>query len=195
MFEKYIEKITSVLDLDQPAIKEICNRLDQKELKKGEFFLKEGQYSNLEGHVERGILRSFILDDGLEKIIEFHQKGDLISDYRSYMRSTAASFSIQAITDVTLTVLSKDAANELAKIIPGWEKLEGKFFEYLALKKQRQMESLIEHSAEKRYLYLLEHKAHLLQNIPQYYLAQYVGVRAESLSRIRKRLSQNKERP
>ena len=92
--------------------------------------------------------------------------------------------------DSTLVVDNSKKADELYHQFPKLESVSRKVMEKIFAEQQKISSAYFTDTAEQRYLKLLDTRADLLQRIPQYQLASYVGVKPESLSRIRKRIAQ-----
>lgn len=88
-----------------------------------------------------------------------------------------------------LWVISKDDIDKLSQQIPEWNTLGLRFFEKLFLKKEKRNASLLLTSAKDRYLAIINETPQLVERVPLYYIAQYIGIKPESLSRIRKELA------
>ena len=94
--------------------------------------------------------------------------------------------------DTTVVIGNETKAQELFKQYPRFETVSRMVMESVFSEQQKTMSAYLTDSPEQRYLRLFETKPDLIQRVPQYQLASYIGVKPESLSRIRKRISQNK---
>lgn len=155
---------------------------------KGDELLKEGD-SVVEGYfLLDGLVRMYRLVEGEERNLEFYKEGDAITSMEGYHRFSKATHYLQCLEDSTLAVLEKDSEDELYKAVPALESLCRVSMEDSFGALQSRLESILSKSAEERYLEMLSNQKELLQRIPQYHLASYLGIKPESLSRIRKRL-------
>ena len=162
--------------------------LKLKKLERGEFLFYEGDVCNFVGLTKRGCLRSFILKDGKELTLFFHPEHHTLEDYESLRRQKPACFSCQAIEDSEVLIIDI----QVMKVIetePDGQKLLRLIVENLAFELRDRVLSLYRDSVEQRYLDLLKNEPQFLQRIPQYYLASYLGIEPESLSRLKRRIN------
>ncbi len=118
---------------------------------------------------------------------------EAISSLQSYHQKVPSKHYLQCVEDSRLAVLSYEKEQELFKRIDGFESLCRVSVEDELGAQQEKLSHFMMMSPEQRYLDLLEHRPELLQRIPQYHLASYLGVKPESLSRIRKRIANRKK--
>lgn len=152
---------------------------------KGTIILSEGQIISRSFHVLSGCVRKFYLKDGEEKTSDFFIEHDSTSG----VVGEKSKFFLDCIEDTTVNSVSGDQEKILYEKFPRFQSVcristEKKLHEY-----QEKFSTFISSSPEERYLQLLETRPYLLNRVPQYQLASYLGVKPESLSRIRKRLS------
>jgi len=144
------------------------------------------------GFVNKGLLRSYQLKDGNEFIHQFYQEGEFFGDYIAYQNQIGSGSIISAVEDCEILRIPFHTLEQLSERIPDVKR----FSVYIGKLKEKQLyvrsTSLLMNSPEERYKELLLDRPDLIQRIPQYYLAQYIGVTPISLSRIRKRIFINK---
>lgn len=165
------------------------SQLHKKSLKAKDFLQLEGKICRFEAFVEKGILRSFYHKGEVELINQFFFEGQWVAAYDSFIAQTPAKVNIQALEDCELWMISKSAVDKLSMELPEWDTLGMQFFQHLFLKKEKRNAVLILSSPEERYLSILQNQPKLLERVPLYYIAQYIGIQPESLSRIRKKLA------
>lgn len=166
------------------------NKLTQKHLKKGDYFIKEGEVCKEVAFVSSGLLRSYYYSSEEEEVTYcFTFSNTFVSAYSSFLLQTKTVENIQALTDCDLLTISKAEILKLEKSSPNWLK----FFKVLAEQEYIGMEKRIfllqKENATKRYKNLLTKHPKLLQLIPLNYLASYLGITQRHLSRIRKSIS------
>lgn len=157
-------------------------------LKSGEYFLEEGQLCRYVGFIEEGLVRYYINDKGNEKTLYFNKEGEFVSNYQSFLPREASHTSIQAIEDTSLQVISYEDLQLMYSGIKEGERLGRLAIENVFVSSMRQLNSFYKDSPTERYQQFLHSYPDLAQRIPQYYIASYVGIKPQSLSRIRKRL-------
>ena len=121
----------------------------------------------------------------------FHIENQSFGDYESFQKQKPACFSCQAIEDSQILIFNHQAMLFLEKA-PGGQKLLRLVAEDLAFLLRDKLLSLLIDTPQERYLKLIETEPELLQRIPQYYLASYLGIEPESLSRLKRRVNQNR---
>lgn len=183
-----IETIAHIIHLDAEEKEYLLSLFSIKEYKKGDFFLKEGQVCKEVGFIEKGLVRYFFNKEGEELISEFGKEGDFVCNYQSFLDHSPSTRNIQAIEDVTLQEISYDNLQLLYKNIKEGEKFGRLACEQIFVSSLKQITSLYTDPPETRYLKFIETYPDLQQRIPQYYISSYIGVKPQSLSRIRKRL-------
>jgi len=157
---------------------------------KGTILLREGQiatecYMNL-----KGLVRRYIIVDGEERTTEFYTEEQPVASLVSYNQKVPADHYFSCLEDTTLVVLSYDNEQLLNKKYPHLEKLcrvttEVDYGNHLS-----KMARFMTSTPEERYQHLMQTNPDLLNRVPQYHLASYLGIKPESLSRIRKRMLQ-----
>lgn len=174
--------------LNEHEIEVLSQIMTIKTVKKGRFLLKEGQMSAFAYTILKGCVREYYLKDGEEKTISFYTEGDDASSTSSYVLQMPSKHYLECLEDTTLTVVSHKNDTAFKKQFPRlatlcYSKTEEQLGEYQEIAAQ-----YIVSTPEERYLKLVETRPDLLDRVPQYQLASYIGVTPESLSRIRNRL-------
>lgn len=159
-----------------------------RQLEKGDYFSKEGQFTRELGLLSRGILRIFYLDDkGEEWNKHFLLEGDLVA--ASISPDKKAISSIQALEQTTIVCLPypalMKASSQFEAIRTFIQKLS---FGYLEQKEQREI-SLLSEDASHNYLKFKEKYPNIEDKIPHYHIASFLGITPTQLSRIRKNKS------
>lgn len=165
------------------------SRLEQVDYDKNDIILKEGQVENYLYFVEKGMLRFYIEKAEKEITFDFAFEGNFTSGYSSFLTRKPAPYYIQALTPASIWRISY---NELQEVYNGNEKgqMIGRLAaEQLFIRKTARELSFLTQSAEERYLYLLHEQPQFIQHIPLKYLASYIGVTPQALSRIRQRIN------
>jgi CRP-like cAMP-binding protein len=158
-------------------------------LKKNEFFLKSGDFNNKIAFIKKGLVRYFVLKEGEEATLEFTKEGEFIAEYQSFINRQESTQTIQAIEDCELLTVSYDGLQQIYNSTKSGNLLGRMVVEHRFNVMINQLLSIYRHSPEERYTYFLENYSDISQRIPQYLIASYVGIKPQSLSRIRKRIS------
>lgn len=162
---------------------------DKVEYAKGELLLQEGSVCNFIGFIDEGIVRFYQIKDGSEKVTAFWFAGEFLSNYRSFVSQRPSDHYIETLTTGSYWRLDKDKLNRLYDERPMIDRLGRKMAEQLYLMVAGRLDNILKETPEQRYLSLQQNRSRLLTDIPQYMIASYLGVSAETLSRIRKRLT------
>lgn len=158
-----------------------------KSLKKGITIVKEGQIAKECFFILKGCMKKYYLIDGEEKITQFYTEGEIITP-SSYTIQEPSKYYISTTEKTIVSFGNPDSENEIYKNHPELESLTRKLGEIFMVKTSNEFDNWVNHNPEERYLLLVKNRPDLIQRIPQYDIANYLGIRPESLSRIRKRL-------
>lgn len=162
---------------------EIC--LKKEVINEKCLLLKEGQVCNFLAFIETGLFRFYNLVDGEEKITAFFFSGDFASNYRSFLSGSASQHNIEAMQDAVVYKIDKKSLYALYDKHRNLERLGRLIAENLYLNVASRLDSFLFDTPKERYQDLVKRNSRLLNAIPQYMLASYLGVKPETLSRIR----------
>lgn len=160
--------------------------------KKGSVLLKEGQYSDQGYFVLKGCIRIFYIIDGEEKTTEFYTEMEGVTP-NCVLSKRPSEYFISCVEDSIITVSNPDMEGDIFEKFPKFETLCRILSEQLLAKSQSSLDEFKTSSPEKRYLNLLQNRPDLLQRVPQHQLASYLGIKPQSLSRMRARLIEKKK--
>lgn len=189
MHDRLIQTIKQIVLIDSDEETIFLSVFKPMYLKKGDFFLKVGEVNNKLGFVVEGLVRYFVYKNKEESTIEFSKEGEFIAEYQSFLNQSESIQAIQAIEDCTILVTDFEGLQIIYNKTKNGNLIGRIVIEYRFGHLMRQLLSIYMHNPEERYLQFLKSFPDLVQRIPQYYIASYVGVKPESLSRIRKRLT------
>ena len=163
--------------------------LIKKHYKKGEYFLKEGDLCNYVGFTDKGLFSYFYIINGVQRMRGFFYTNDFISNYPGFLLNNESKAYIQALENCSVTLIHRDEITILYEKIPKLQQLSKNIVESLYVDVSEKYESFFLKTAKERYLELIQNKPKVVQKIPQYMVASYIGVTPEGLSRIKKRIS------
>lgn len=155
--------------------------------KKGTLLLEEGKLSNECYFVIKGCIRSFYLKEGDEKTTEFYTEEQAVTP-SAYGLKVPSAYYLECVEDTIAGVGTPELETEMYKKFPQIESLNRAMGEAIMAKYQESFAEFKMDSPEERYLNLLKTKPDLLQRVPQHQISSYIGIKPESLSRIRKRI-------
>jgi len=156
-------------------------------VKKGTTLLKEGQLSRDSYFVLKGCIRVYYVFDGREITTAFYTEMDALTP-PCVISKTPSEYYISCSEDTILTITNPDIVVEVNNKFPKFEIMCRLLSEELLAKQQIDFDEFKTSSPEKRYLNLLEKRPDLVQRVPQHQLASYLGIKPESLSRLRARI-------
>ena len=188
MIDSLLSNIQSLITIS-PEEKEIISSLFREKIyNKGDLFLADGQTCKHVGFVAKGLMRYYINHDGEEKTYAFSQENQYVSNYESFLPQMPSSKIIQALEDSHVFVISySDLQILYAKVREG-ERYGRIAVEAVFLQMLIDINSFYTETPEVRYEGFIKNHPDLQQRISQYHIASFVGVKPQSLSRIRKRI-------
>lgn len=142
------------------------------------------------GFVIDGMFRQFYTKDGEERTTYFFFENHFISSYISCITGQPSLITIEALSNSTYLTFPYKILQVLFEQNMAWQKFGRLLAEYLTIGLEERMVSLLLQSPEERYTGLLKsNKKKILERVPQHYIANYLGITAVSMSRIRNRLA------
>jgi CRP-like cAMP-binding protein len=186
--DKLIEYILQFGNLNSQQLALITSSGTEILLQKDEYFSKLGRIPKQVGFIVEGVVRGCYYSNLGEEITRcLISENNLVVDYPNFEASSASSEYLQACTDCKLIVFSKQDWDELSKTIVGWDNIKNKMVQKCMFQKSRRS-PVISQDGTTRYLEFMNNYPSLLNRIPLTYVASYLGVTPQSLSRIRKRI-------
>jgi CRP/FNR family transcriptional regulator, anaerobic regulatory protein len=155
--------------------------------KRNEFLKVKGSIDTNIYFIENGSLRIFVLDDCEEQIIRFGYKNDLIVSLDSFLTEKPSDFYIQAIKKTTLKVIPKKKFMEFINLNETNKQILIKILEDLILQQIEREKDILTNSPKERFERVLNRSPKLFQEIPNKYIANYLRMTPETLSRLKKR--------
>ncbi|QMU26702.1 Crp/Fnr family transcriptional regulator [Adhaeribacter radiodurans] len=157
-------------------------------LQRKEHFLKQGTVCQHCAYVAKGYVRHYYLVDGKEITNDFNFEYMSTGGYQSFITQTPVRFNIVAMEPTTLITFNRNTVLDLYERYPNWQKLGRLVIEGLFNRKTLREESFLLDTPEDRYQQLLQRQPFILQRVPLVYIASYLGITPETLSRIRARI-------
>ncbi|REG87888.1 Crp/Fnr family transcriptional regulator [Winogradskyella sediminis] len=184
--KEYFEQIVRINDSDW---KMFSSKLKKSEYSKNTTILAVGKTEKYLSFIEKGSVRLFIPKVKNDLTFGFCFKNEFVSAYDSFLRQKPCEYQVETITESILWRISfNDLQNVYAKTAIG-STIGRLTAENLFLMKSEREQSLLKETAEERYLSLFKNRPNLIKEIPQKFIASYIGITPQALSRIRKRIS------
>jgi CRP-like cAMP-binding protein len=156
------------------------------------FILQEGQVCDFIAFIARGTVRHFHTHDGNEVTCDISFENTFITDFLSFSKAVPSVYNFQALHETEALLIKKEKLAALYSVCPKYETFGRLMAEKVADRATTIARSLASDKPETRYLNLLTQHPDLFQRVPQKYIANFLGIGPESLSRIRKRLYDKK---
>ena len=188
MANEIIKYIARYIPISKEMEEAIVESTFIKTFKRGTLLLEEGSISNECYFIFKGCIRSYYVKDGEEKTTNFYTEEEAVTP-SAYGRNIPSEYYVECIEEVITGVGTTGQEAEMLTKFPQLESLVRAFGEAVIAKQQDTMAAFKMSSPEERYLRLVKNRADLLQRVPQHQIASYLGIKPESLSRIRKRLT------
>jgi CRP-like cAMP-binding protein len=185
---KLIENIKAYVSLNSNEIGHLEESIEKKTYNKHDIIFTEGKIADKIYFVEKGCVRLFYNVNGNDKTAFFYTEGQFICAGESYTFNIPAVENYQAVEQTDIYVFSKSKIEILLSKVPKMEVIARIATENELITCQKVIASFVTKSAEERYLDLLNTKGELFLRVPQQYIASFLGVSPETLSRIKKRI-------
>ncbi|MEJ2196891.1 MAG: Crp/Fnr family transcriptional regulator [Ignavibacteriaceae bacterium] len=183
------QELREIAGFTEEEINQYLNFLTQKSLRKKEHLLMAGDVCNQIAYINKGCLRRYIIDEhSKEVILNFSLEDYWIGDLESFIFRRPTIYYIQALEESELLLLSRENFLRVSKEIPKFKRFHDEKVQrnhYNTLKRLSVAKSA---TPEEKYLSLMKEQPQLFQRVPLHYIASYLGIEPESLSRLRKRI-------
>lgn len=185
--EKYLKSFNILTDKE---IEDFVQSTTKRVLKKGDYFIREGEICNEVAFVKSGTLRSYYVSEKDEEItycIIF--PNNLMAAYSSFISGKTTEENMQALASTELLVIPKKTILEFANDSPNWVKFLKVMAEQQYLELEKRIFQMQKNHALNRYTDLIKNQPEYVQKIPLQYLASYLGITQRHLSRIRREIT------
>jgi len=168
------------------------NKLKRKlryiKVNKNDYFIKSEDIPDKLAFIVQGIFRiSYLTQSGNDNTLVFRDENKFLSAYSSFLENVKSKYSFQALEDSILLYISLSDWVELCAEHICWQIITTKYSQILFVEKENRETELLSDDAETRYHNFTKNFPELSMRIPQFYIASYIGITPETLSRIRKK--------
>jgi len=164
--------------------------LEVRTVKKKTFLLQQGEVCDFEAYINKGCIRSYYINEnGFEVILQFAIEDWWVSDIASFHEQQPSNQFIETLEDCELLVLTREAKEELLQQLPKFERLFRLMVQRNLASLQHRLMNTISMNAEEKYLDFSKRYPTIAQRVPQLYIASFLGMSAEFLSKVRTRLA------
>jgi CRP/FNR family transcriptional regulator, anaerobic regulatory protein len=192
-FQQIREYVSRFVSLSEDEWKPFLDSLVKRQVPKGGYLMEAGQVCDYVAFINKGLFRTFCMVNNEEATNNFSFSGNFLTNYPSFLTRQPSIEYHQALEDAEVLLLSYEKIQMIYNQVPSWEKFGRLIAEFILIRISERNQSMLFLSAEEQYLDLMKTRPKVIANIPQHYIASYLGIQPESLSRIRKRLSDSKK--
>ena len=186
MFDVFINYLKSKFTLTDEQVTLIQSVCHLKKLRKRQYLLQEGDVWRFNAFIQKGLVRTYRVDDkGLEHIIQFSSENWWAGDRYSYLSETPARCNIDAIEESEIVLITKADYDMLLETIPALNTFARMLLERTFVAAQNRIHADISFTAEEKYHEFLKTHPTLINRVPQHMIASYLGLKPETLSRVR----------
>lgn len=183
------EILSSIHPLTQNEWEFVASKFHRQEVAKDEIIVAKGQVEDHLYFIEKGILRAWLEKGEKGFTFEFHFENSIYSSYTSFLTRTPSAYHVQAITVMVIWKIHYDDLQLFYEQSKAGQIIGRKAAELQYIGASRREIALLSRSAEELYLDLFSEQPELVREIPLKYIASYIGITPQALSRIRKRIT------
>ena len=193
MIETFKKIINKFVEMDEPILMEMYSLCTLVEVENKKNFIQEGEFADKLGFLLEGHLRGYIVNkNGDERTTNFYFAPTILGDYVSHSENKASEMNIQALAKSVLLQCKISDLLRLAEQHLQVALFLAKLLGHLYCFQVGRRNSFILKTNEERYIDLAKERPKVIEMIAQHYIASYLGIKPQSLSRIRKRLTRKK---
>jgi CRP/FNR family transcriptional regulator, anaerobic regulatory protein len=185
-FKEFLKNVSFLTESD-------CNLfepfLQTKQLESKDIFLREGQVCRELGFINNGIFRMYYLSEGKEINTHFSFENEFVVNYDSFIQETPSRYYIQALADAEIVTFNLQTLQNAYNKSQNWERFGRIMAENSYKLTTKRVEGFMFMDAEQRYQQMIRETPYLIERVPLYQIASYLGIERESLSRLRKKIA------
>lgn len=186
MPDRLIEEIQKIDRFSEEEIDMMQSGLVDKTIRRGDHFLNLGQVSRHIAFIDSGLMMHYSLHNGVEIPCNFSLEGDWIGSLKSFTSGQGTGVAIKALEDSVIREISGDQLQQLFLASPRWLQFKNHLIQTVFFNITQHNSDLAMLDAKHRYYKFMQEKPELINRVPQYYIAAYLGIKPQSLSRVRK---------
>lgn len=180
--------LSKLIELNATEAEAFSKAFTLRKLKRKEILLHEGEVCRYTAFILKGCLRYFYNVEGQEHTGQFFFENSWYTDYESFLSEKPSKQNIEALEKTEILLLQKKDLEKLYETYPKFERFGRLMAENAYLGVRKKNENLVNLSPEDRYLKLVKERPKVIERVAQHYIASFLGIQPQSLSRIRKRI-------
>jgi CRP-like cAMP-binding protein len=193
MFQNINAYVLRCVNLSARELDYFNSILDYKVIPKRTMLLKAGNVCNFEAYVIKGCIREYYIDGhGAEVTLQFAVEDWWVSDITSFQDQKVSNMCIETLEDCELLMLSRRSKEQLLAEVPKLERMFRLMIQRHLSAIQNRLFKTITYTAIEKYREFLNRYPSIPQRVPQHYIASYLGISPEFLSKLRTRYLRNK---
>lgn len=186
--EKFKIFLKNMINVNDEEWKEISKKIETKHFKKNTIITREGFIENYLFFIAEGYTRLFVQNEKKETTFVISRENEFTCSFGSFINRKPSAFYLQAISDVKTIAISWNNLNYLYLHVPSVNTISRKLIEYNFTLKENREVNLLTKPPKVLYEKLVTERPDIIQNVPQQYIASYLGITPQALSRIKKQL-------
>lgn len=193
MFEQINTHVGKCTIFSKEELEIFDDMLERKRVPKKTFLLQEGEVCNFEAYVVKGCIRTYYIDEnGFDVTLQFAIEDWWVSDMASFYEQKPSRLFIETLEDCELLIFNPETKEELLQRVPKFERVFRLMVQRKLAVTQDRLINTIAKSAQEKYLDFLERYPTIPQRVPQHYIASYLGISPEFLSKVRTKMAKQK---
>jgi CRP-like cAMP-binding protein len=189
IYQDLVDSLNRFAQLSPVEIEALIERVHPYKLEKNNFFVEEGKIANHIAYVRKGYLRISYNNNGDDITRDISSVHSFFTALASFITKMPSFEIVSSITDCELLLISREDLNYLYQHFNTWQMIGRRVVEEMFVRSQHRIYSLLTVSAEERYIKLIKEKPDMLQNVPLQFIASYLGITSQSLSRLRRNIT------
>lgn len=189
MHDRLLTLATDLVGMDRFDVQLVRELFKPIAARRGDVLHEAGKVCQSLYFINSGFVRVYFVQDGDEVTNHLNGAGGFMTAYNSFITQTRSHETIQCVTDCALLQISKADFETLLSHSQKWAEFGRKLYENSLSCKEQRTNDFITLSAEERYLKLLREQPTVVQHVPVQYIASFLGMKPESLSRIRRKIA------
>ncbi|WP_246034368.1 Crp/Fnr family transcriptional regulator [Empedobacter tilapiae] len=189
VYLKLIKDISKYIPLSKEDIRTISESFSSITIPKNTMLEVENTYTKYLYFIIDGYVRVFYTKEGEERTTQINCPSGFITSFQSFITNSKAYDNVQTISECNLLRVTKDSLDKLNKNVKDWGIYGEKIYEQALIYNEDRTRDMILLTAEERYLKLMKTQPDIIQNVSLQYIASYIGIKPESLSRIRRQIT------